>query len=108
MKRRTQQRYAIRLPVSLTYEGQEYGGQTRNMSIGGLFVETATKLPFGATIHLRFEIPTLKETIEVDGEIRWVETVEGVSKGIGVQFRGLRAKHVWALNKFFSDKTPQD
>ena len=106
LKRRTQQRYTVRIPVSLIHEGEEYQGQSRNMSLGGLFVETTTQLPFGATVQVQFRIPLLKEPVEVEAEIRWVETADGVSKGVGVQFKGLRAKHVWALNKFFENKNP--
>jgi uncharacterized protein (TIGR02266 family) len=108
MKRRTQQRYAIRLPVVIEHDGSQHHGQSRNISIGGLFVETPAPLPFGETVKVSFQIPTIKEPIEVDAEIRWVETEQGVNKGVGVQFRGLRAKHVWALNKLFAGKTPEE
>lgn len=101
--RRTQQRHDIRIPVDFSYQGRDFQGQSRNISLGGLFVETTASLPFGATVTVKFHIPNLKEHIEVEAEIRWVENKDGVVEGIGVQFRGLRAKQVWALNKFFAD-----
>jgi len=103
-RRRTQQRHNIRIPVEFSYQGRDFQGQSRNISLGGLFVETTAALPFGATVTVRFQIPSLDEPIEVKAEIRWVENKDGVVEGIGVQFRGLRAKHVWALNKFFAEK----
>lgn len=102
--RRTQQRYEIRLPVEFTHEGQSYQGQTRNMSVGGMFIETAAPIPFNGMVGLKFRVPTNKDPIEVEGHVRWVEGSKGASNGLGVQFQGLRAVHVWALNKFFTGK----
>jgi hypothetical protein len=50
---------------------------------------------------MKFRVPTQAETIEVAGQVRWLETEEGRLRGIGVRFDGLRARDVWALNKFF-------
>jgi hypothetical protein len=35
-------------------------------------------------------------TIEVGATVRW-----GDAKGVGLQFDGLRARDVWALNEYF-------
>lgn len=105
VRRRTQQRHDIQIPVDFTYDGQTFQGQSRNISLGGMFIDSTASLPFGATVTVKFAIPALKEPIEVKSEIRWVENKDGVGIGIGVQFRGLRAKHVWALNKYFSSIT---
>ena len=92
------------MPVGFTHDGQEYQGQSRNMSVGGMFIETAAPLPFNSVIGLRFQIPTLKEGVEVEAQVRWIEGRTGASNGVGVQFMGLRAVYVWALNKFLADK----
>lgn len=105
MIRRTQQRHDIRLPVDFSHEGKSFQGQSRNISLGGMFIETTASLPFGGIVTVKFAIPSLKEPIEVQSEIRWIENKDGVVEGIGVQFRGLRAKHVWALNKFFAQQS---
>ena len=50
--------------------------------------------------------------MDVKANIRWIEKKDCTADpnrtgeaeilvGIGLQFEGLRAKHVWALNKFF-------
>ena len=71
---------------------------TRNISLGGVFVETTTPLPLQTRLQIRFRIPTQSEPIEV----RWVEPAgEEQLPGMGIRFQGLRAREVWALNRFF-------
>ena len=74
-------------------------------SLGGVFIESETTLPFGAKCSLKFRIPTQTEAVEVDGQVRWLEMEEGHIRGIGIRFEGLRARDVWALNKFFESPT---
>lgn len=125
-------RYDHELEVEIMHDGQQYKGKTKNLSIGGMFILTNAMLPFGARLRLRFSISTLKEAIDVNAQIRWLENNTGSSEsrirpedndknlenpiqqkneskilGVGVQFEGLRAKHVWALNKYF-DKINAD
>jgi hypothetical protein len=67
-----------------------------------MFVETATVLPVQTTIQVRFRVPTQPEPIDVTGEIRWVEAGgAGQAAGMGIRFHGLRARDVWALNRYF-------
>lgn len=99
--RRSDQRYERRLDVDLGYEGRVIATRSRNISLGGLYVEIDQSLPFGARVHLTFHVPTQKEAVEVDGQVRWVEMDDGQVKGVGIRFEGLRARDVWALNKFF-------
>lgn len=99
--RRSDRRYERRVPIDFSYEGRSLSGQTRNISLGGVFIETDEALPFGARVGLKFKVPTQAEVIEVDGQVRWLEMDEGRLRGIGVRFEGLRARDVWALNKWF-------
>ena len=75
---------------------------TRNISLGGAFVETTAPLPSQTRLLIRFRIPTQSQPIEVGGEVRWVEPGGGEQlPGMGIRFQGLRAREVWALNRFF-------
>jgi len=65
-----------------------------NASLGGLFLELDEKLPLGARLHVRFEV--VGHAVESDAVVRW----HG-DRGLGVQFDGLRARDVWALEKYF-------
>ena len=67
-----------------------------NMSLGGALVSAGAKLPMGQRVSISFIVPTLETPIEVTATVRWSD-----AKATGLQFDGLRARDVWALNKFF-------
>jgi uncharacterized protein (TIGR02266 family) len=112
-RRKTQPRYPVEFPVEFTYQGFRFKGTCRDLSVGGMFVETNADLNENSVVRLKFRLPKLEETIEVEGKIRW-HSSRGLRPGAGVQFasprspRGLRGKHIWALNTFFSGRTPKN
>lgn len=101
--RRIDPRYDRQLEIEVLFEGKKQISQTRNISLGGLYLESATPLPIGTTVQLRFQLPTQPEPVEVSGDVRWVVKKEGAGEtsGIGIRFQGLRARDVWALNRYF-------
>ena len=105
--RRIDPRYDRELNVDVSFDGQSQTGRSLNLSLGGMFVECVRTLPIGAAVALRFKVPTQPEPIEVPGDVRWIVPAGsslGSSSGqvgIGVRFQGLRARDVWALNRFF-------
>ncbi|MES1171883.1 MAG: PilZ domain-containing protein [Bacteroidota bacterium] len=100
--RRIDPRYDRQLSVEISCDGEEQVGRSRNVSLGGMYLEGRKTLPIGAAVNLRFHIPTQPEAVEVAGDVRWVVTGPGGGEiGIGIRFQGLRARDVWALNRFF-------
>ena len=67
-----------------------------NLSLGGALIAAGAKLAMGQRVTIFFSIPTLENEIEVGATVRWSD-----DKATGLQFDGLRAREVWALNKFF-------
>lgn len=104
--RRIDPRYDRQLSVEISGEGEEQIGRSRNVSLGGMYLEARKALPIGASVTLRFHIPTQPEAVEVAGDVRWVVTSPTSPEiGIGIRFQGLRARDVWALNRFFQTAT---
>jgi uncharacterized protein (TIGR02266 family) len=105
--RRTDPRYLRRLDVEISIDGKVLKVVSRNLSLGGIFVETAEALPLHTKVGLRFRVPAQPEPIEVTGEVRWIEKGSKPDQdgqegpGVGIRFDGLRARDVWALNRFF-------
>jgi len=100
--RRIDPRYERQIDVELTSEGQAQNVRSRNLSLGGMYIESQRMLTIGATVSLRFQLPTQPEPVEVGGDVRWVVQKPGSAVvGIGIRFQGLRARDVWALNRFF-------
>ena len=68
-----------------------------NISLGGALISAGSpRFPMGSRVTVSFAIPTLEEAIEVGATVRWSDDT-----ATGLQFDGLRAREVWALNKYF-------
>ena len=98
--RRTDPRYDRKLEVEILAGETRLAASTRNISLGGMLVETTSPLAVRTAVVVRFRIPTQAEMVEVAGEVRWLEPGTHVG-GMGIRFHGLRAREVWALNRFF-------
>ena len=100
--RRIDPRYDRHLSVEVAVAGKDQIGRSLNVSLGGMFLECREAMPVGAVVNLRFKVPTQPEMIEVAGDVRWVVPNPSADTfGVGVRFQGLRARDVWALNRFF-------
>ena len=94
--RRTSTRYDVWIECKLTVGGSAIDVTMTNLSLGGALVSGAPKQPMGGRASINFKVPTLKEPIEIGATVRWAD-----AKGVGLQFDGLRAQEVWALNEYF-------
>ena len=94
--RRTSTRHAVSITGKLVVEGAERPCTLMNLSLGGALLTAGAKIAMGARVQIAFNVPTAEETIEVGATVRWSD-----DKATGIQFDGLRARDVWALNKFF-------
>jgi hypothetical protein len=94
--KRTSTRHSVSLPAKLTLEGKQEPCTIVNLSLGGALFVATVKLSMGQRVGINFNIPTVEEAIDVMSTVRWSD-----DKGVGLQFDGLRARDVWALNKYF-------
>jgi hypothetical protein len=95
-QRRSSKRYDIAVDAEVTIGEVRHTATMRNVSLGGLYLNSAERPAMGTRVSLRFSVPTQKEPIEVISIVRWTDML-----GFGVQFDGLRARDVWALSKWF-------
>ena len=96
--RSREQRATIRFnkvfEVSLSSEDYgEIGAVSRNISVGGMLIETASVPPLGCEVRIRFQIPDSDASIIVRGEVKnhyVFNYAEGGAlrwaRGIGVRF----------------------
>jgi hypothetical protein len=99
--RRTATRHAVSLPGKLTMQGSPKDCTVMNLSLGGALVAVGGRISMGQRLEISFSIPTMPEPIEVGAVVRWSD-----DKATGLQFDGLRARDVWALNKYFEQLPP--
>lgn len=92
---RSHSRHAMALPVEVEYRSRHLDGMARDVSLGGMFIVCPEAIPFGERVQLRFELESLDRPVVTEAIVRWVDP----TSGIGVQFAGLRALEVWALQQ---------
>ena len=100
--RRTSTRHDVSLAAQLTFNGEPRPATVMNISLGGALVSAGAKFPMGSRVQISFTVPTVADPIEVGATVRWSD-----DKATGLQFDGLRAREVWALNKFFEQLPSQ-
>jgi hypothetical protein len=87
-----------RLIIDVHFDGSESTGvaSTKDISPGGLYLSTRTRIPVGAALALR--IPIGGDQVVVTGEVVYSNPGEGV----GVQFRELSEEARRAFESGFS------
>ena len=93
-EKRAHPRFPTRLRVAFEQGGARVDAVTRDLSLGGMFVESAVSPPFGAELELTVALPLLTELARLRCVVRWVTPV-----GFGVSFKSLRAVETWAVNR---------
>ena len=88
-------RYAVSIDCKLTVNGNPVDCTMTNISLGGALI-SGTKQAMGQRVQINFRVPTLEKAIDIGATVRWSD-----AKGLGLQFDGLRAQEVWALNEYF-------
>ena len=99
--RRTSTRHEVSLAGKLMVDGAPMQCKLQNLSLGGTLLQAGLNLSMGQRVVISFTVPTMPEAIEVGGTVRCSD-----DKATGIQFDGLRACDVWALNKYFEQLAP--
>ncbi len=87
-ERRVHTRHKVKVEVNCRHGGTYLFAHSVNVSELGIFIAAKDPLEVGSELDLSFEAPESGETIEISGEVVWVENgVEGRSRGMGIQFK---------------------
>jgi len=89
--------------VDFTSGHNFYSACIRDISMGGLFIETDATIPIGTQllVDLRF----LKKHLRVECEVMWVSE-GGSGSGVGVQFLGLQPSQRKSIEAFMVLRAP--
>jgi uncharacterized protein (TIGR02266 family) len=102
--RRAHDRLEVDLEVTIRYDGREIEARCTNISQGGMFIQTET-ITIGENVTVVFSLPGIPKPIEAESRVCWSERDDRM--GIGVQFNGLRAIEVWAVNQLFQKRAKE-
>jgi type IV pilus assembly protein PilZ len=75
-------------------DAASFTGVARDISIGGMFVESTEILPFGTEITIVGRFPGTKAELRLPGIVRWAKP-----DGFGVQFGSLGARETHAISQ---------
>ena len=98
---RRQTRHDVAIPTKFTLNGITNDCIMLNVSLGGALISADAKFAMGQRLEISFHVPTIPDAIQVGATVRWSAT-----DGVGIQFDGLRARDVWALNEYFKQLSP--
>jgi hypothetical protein len=96
IEQRRHTRCPIDVPVTIQPKGEEgtLDGIAKDISIGGMSIETSNPAEFGAAVVIRVRLPTSKGELALPGVVRWVR-----GGGMGVQFGLLGAVETHAITQ---------
>jgi type IV pilus assembly protein PilZ len=97
VEQRRYQRAEIDVPVEFVAKSstERVAGQAKDISVGGMYVETPTPLAFGAELVVHVTLPGQKSPFALPGVVRWTKG----SGGMGVQFGLLGARETHAITE---------
>jgi uncharacterized protein (TIGR02266 family) len=102
--RRQQARLSIAVAVDFNSGHNFYSARTRDISTGGLFVETDAALPIGTQISV--DLKFLKKHLRVECEVMWALTEDGKTVGVGLRFVDLRRRAKDSIEAFMVLRKP--
>lgn len=76
-------------------QGSSFRSYILDISIGGVFIETAERVPVGESIVLNFTLPSLSQPFSLAGKIAW-----SGPQGFGVKFEGVPHPQGNAIKKY--------
>jgi Tfp pilus assembly protein PilZ len=100
MASRGEQRRTTRVPIEVPVEfttrdsWDTMPGIAKDISLGGMFIETAHTVPVGIEIVVRMAFPGRSERFAVPTTVRWKN-----ADGMGVQFGLLGARETHAITE---------
>jgi uncharacterized protein (TIGR02266 family) len=98
---RRYERTPIDLAVEFSHKGssERLSGRAKDLSLGGMFVETATPPPFSTEVVVHVTLPAQRTPLAIPGVVRWAR-----AGGMGIQFRLLGARETHAIMSLATKK----
>jgi Tfp pilus assembly protein PilZ len=93
---RRHNRTALDMPVEFMGKGatERFAGRAKDISVGGMFIETSKPLPFAAEVTIHLTLPSQKAPFALPGVVRWNR-----DGGMGVQFGLIGARETHAITE---------
>jgi type IV pilus assembly protein PilZ len=96
-------RVALGSAVEYTREGshERLAGRARDISLGGMFIETPAPLAFGAALFVHLRVQGVAHVLTIPAIVRWRQP-----GGMGVQFGLVGARDTYVLTQLARPRRP--
>ncbi|WP_243373362.1 PilZ domain-containing protein [Geotalea sp. SG265] len=107
-EQKVETRYEVRIAIFRgTNEKRLLRGYSVNMSIGGLYLETADLLPVETLLHVEFKLPGKEYPIACRAKVAWTNGPDTPKKaalptGMGIQFLTLSIDDMHTIRDFLT------
>ena len=93
---RRHNRAVVDVPVEFVGKGstERIAGRAKDISLGGMFVETDKPLPFSSEVTVHVTLPSQKAPFALPGVVRWNR-----NGGMGIQFGLIGARETHAITE---------
>ncbi|HEY6463377.1 MAG TPA: PilZ domain-containing protein [Polyangiaceae bacterium] len=102
--RRKHPRLSIAVDVDFKSGHNFFTARTRDISSGGLFIESDAPVPVGMRIEI--DLSFLKSHVRVPAEVAWTLEEDGRCVGMGVRFIDLRPAARKSIEAFMALRSP--
>jgi len=93
--KRSHPRVPLSVPVACEVSGgASIMGRSKDISVGGVYIESETQVSFGTQVTIVLRLPNTKADARLPGVIRWIKP-----GGFGVQFGLLGARETHAISE---------
>lgn len=75
-------------------DGTSFEGRSKDISIGGMYLESTEPVAFGAELTIEVTLPRTKGALKLPAVVRWTDKT-----GFGVQFGLLGARETHAISQ---------
>lgn len=111
-ERRKYFRIKLITKVALIHDNRFHYFYSRDLSVGGIFLETDQPYPIGSQLELELPLPEIADKVRIKGKVMRMVGIEQRSKGnipgMGIQFTELETSVKAMLADFIARETARD
>jgi type IV pilus assembly protein PilZ len=82
------------LEFQIRHSDRRFSGLAKDISVGGMFVQTDEPAAFGAEVIVHLTLPSDRRELRLPGVVRWTS-----ASGMGVQFGNLGVRETHAITE---------
>ncbi len=102
--RRRYPRHFVRVELDFSSGHNFFRGTTRDISVGGVFLETTANIPVGEIVNM--DLRFFKRNLRVNAVVKWVHRERGRVVGVGLEFLALSDTARRAIEAFMVLRPP--